>query len=301
MTICRPCIGLPCDNPADLASGIDSALYSAQDYSFIVQCPDGCYCPPGVFPQTISILASTIPPVIPPIIEPGMQIILQLQGCQSLIIRTLPAGSSQDAISQAAQSMQAEWAGQQAQCLAAQQQGVNCTAPIGDQLSVCNDAQTINCGYIGIINVPAGTSCDTLITTGLTSDQIAAAVAALKTRLNFLAANIFCPWFHVICDQSFTDQTGHGTEWTLIVNNESATKSFDSSGFQCTKLDGTVLQNSLQATIAPGALGIVVLDAQPGTPPNGFQFRYFGAVIFTYPNNLNGHNVRVIQGVNCGP
>src|SRR5882672_11554318 len=123
--ICRPCLALPCINPNDLSAGIDGAIYSALDFSFVLGCPPTCFCPPGLFPRTISILSSTIPPVVPPILEPGTPIILRLQGCNSLITRTLDSTSTQAEIVAAAQSMQAEWAGQQALCNALLVPGVN--------------------------------------------------------------------------------------------------------------------------------------------------------------------------------
>lgn len=191
-SICLPCIGLGCDNPSDLAAGIDGALYSALDYSFIVECPTGCFCPPGLFPQTITILASTIPPVIPPIFD-GSQIILRLQGCTSLITRTLSTDSSQAEIAAAAQSMQAEWAGQQALCNALLIPGVNCNNGGTDFVMVCNDDQSFTCSApAGQVDVPAGTFCQKLVTTGLTAAQIAAATAAIKANLNSLARNRDC-------------------------------------------------------------------------------------------------------------
>lgn len=208
-SICLPCIGIGCDNPADLAAGIDSAIYSSQDFSFIVDCPTGCFCPPGLFPRTITILASTILPVIPPILEPGAPIILRLQGCTSLITRTLLASSSQADIVAAAQSMQAEWAGQQALCIAALVPGVNCNT--GTSISVCNDAQTGWCGEV----TPAGTFCQTLNTTGLTASQIFAATAAVKANLNQLGAQRNCSG--LLCPFTFLRTAGSLAESVLRV------------------------------------------------------------------------------------
>lgn len=212
-SICLPCIGIGCDNPADLAAGIDSAIYSSQDFSFIVDCPTGCFCPPGLFPSTITILASTILPVIPPILEPGAPIILRLQGCTSLITRTLSTGSSQVDIVAAAQSMQAEWAGQQSLCLAALVPGVDCN--MGTSISVCNDAQTGWCGDV----VPAGTFCQTLNTTGLTASQITAATATLKTNLNKLGSQRNCSG--LLCPFTYQRIVGNPAQsvFTVLIQN----------------------------------------------------------------------------------
>lgn len=203
MAICRPCIGLtPCIDPSDLATGIDGALYSSLDFSFVVQCPPQCFCPSGLFPQTISILASTIPPVIPPINEPGAPIILRLQGCTSLITRTLSAGSSQSEIAAAAQSMQAEWAGQQALCNALLIPGVNCNT--GRTIDVCNDAQTFVCYNGQQFTTAAGTFCKNNVSVdGLTQTQIDALIASIKVNLNSMAKDQFCPAHEVVCTAAY--------------------------------------------------------------------------------------------------
>jgi hypothetical protein len=77
------------------------------------------------------------------------------------------------------------------------------------------------------------------------------------------------------------------------VDNFSAS-TFDSSSFQI--FDNTtnaLLQSSVQPSIAPGVVNVVVLDAQPGVPPAGFFMTYKGVRFFTYPNNLAGHTVVV--------
>jgi hypothetical protein len=230
--ICRPCLALPCDAPDVLASGIDTALYSSLDFSFIEDCPTGCICQPGLFPRTISILASTIPPVIPPILEPGEQIILRLQGCSSLITRTLVAGSTQAQIAAAAQSMQAEWAGQQALCIAMTLPGVNCNPANADFITVCNDAQTGWCGDV----VAAGTRCQRLQTAGLTQAQIDAATAQIKNNLNTIAlggvcASLLCPITVVT-----TSTPGVGQVNVLVTNV--GPKTVDLSGLQFCDLNG---------------------------------------------------------------
>ena len=224
MEVCRPCIGLGCDNPPDLAAGIDSAIFSALDYSFIVQCPTNCFCPPGLFPKTIVILASTIPPVIPPIDEGG-DIILRLQGCTSLITRILPAGSSQADIQSAAVSMQAEWAGQQSLCIALATPGVNCNT--GSSITVCNDEQDGWCGDV----TPAGFTCKNLVTTGLTQSQIDAAVAALKQQLNQIARLHNCLGW--LCPITLVRTNPGGNSIQLVlVKNVSLTQTIDISGLQ---------------------------------------------------------------------
>lgn len=296
LPICLPCIGLGCDNPTDLATGIDSSLYSALDYSFIVQCPPLCYCPPNLFPQTISILASTIPPVIPPILEPGEQIILRLQGCSALITRTLPAGSSQTAIAAAAQSMQAEWAGQQALCDALLVPGVNCNT--GTSISVCNDGQSICCPGGGLKIIPAGSVCQTLNTTGLTQDQINASITAIKANLNAQSIDLICPAWHVSCSITET-KLAAGSTITLNGHNLSLTDTFDSSSFQIRDNGGSFF-NSLQPTIAPNST-VVLQSIQGPQTPFAFTIWFKGFIIFTDPNGNGGLSRQVDVFVNCGP
>lgn len=287
LTICKPCLSLGCDNPPDLASGIDGALYSSLDFSFIVECPTGCFCPPGLFPRTISILASTIPPVIPPINEPGDPIILRLQGCTSLITRTLSAGSSQAEIAAAAQSMQAEWAGQQALCLAAQVPGVNCNT--GTSISVCNDAQNFDCPLSGQVTVLAGVFCEQLNTTGLSSSQIAAATAAIKARLNALARQSVCPFSGVVCAAEITFSP-FGNVFNLNITNNSAAN-YDGTNF-CATIDGPFTACGNQPAIPPGGT-LTDISISPGGPIGTLTLRYFGTVVYTisvpFPNTLTIH------------
>ena len=277
-TICRPCVGLPCDNPPDLAAGIDGAIYSALDYSFVVQCPQGCFCPPDLFPQTISILASTIPPVIPPIIEPGIPIILRLQGCSALITRTLDAGSTQDQINAAAQSMQAEWAGQQALCIALSTPGVNCNT--GDSISICNDAQDFVC-YTGTpIHVNAGIFCQTLVTTGLTAEQIAAQSAVIKTNLNTLAkdSNSDCPFAHQFCAivVNYTGLPGSRDIKYTLTNN--STVPFDATQLCIVLVNpGAGTFCGANNNVLPG--NSYSFDILPGVP-NHFRITYLGVALF---------------------
>jgi|SRR5437660_386185 len=295
--ICNPCIGLGinCDNPDDLSAGIDGAIYSALDFSFVIGCPPTCYCPPGLFPRTISILSSTIPPVIPPIIEPGEQIILRLQGCTSLITRTLDAGATQAQITAAAQSMQAEWAGQQALCNAMLVPGVNCTK--SDSISVCNDPQTIVCPYNGLTFViPGGTRCQTLVTTGLTPSQIAAAVAVIKANLNELASEDSCPFLHVFCGPTITTLPGGGGGAVSILAHNVGPSTFDTSSFQLFANVGFLIGNSVTPTVAPGITSTLI-SASPVMLP--FNVRYKGVIIYQ-GDSSSGANVNVTFQV-CNP
>jgi hypothetical protein len=275
MAICLPCIGLDCFNPDDLAAGIDNSIYSALDYDFLIDCPPGCRCPAGLFPMSIAILASTIPPVIPPIIEPGAPIILRLQGCTSLIVRTLVSTSTQADIAVAAQSMQAEWAGQQALCIALQTPGVNCA---GGNISICNDASTFTCSWSGVVTtVPAGIYCQQLNTTGLTQAQVDAATALIKANLNKNAKDSLCPFGGVICFPGFTT-IDSGNIIDLTVTNLSATKTFDSSGFRLVTTNGGTF-GPLHATLAPGATQPMI-NIAPGVGGGNYKFQYLGITFF---------------------
>ncbi len=302
MSICRVCQPIPCENPPDLASGIDGAIYSALDYSFIVTCPEHCYCPPGLFPQTISILASTIPPVIPPINEPQAPIILRLQGCSALITRTLPFTATQAEILIAAQSMQAEWAGQQALCNALLVPGVNCNT--GSSINVCNDAQHFVCTSNGAVtDVPAGTICDTLQTAGLTSDQIAAAIAVMKVRLNNLAISRLCPFNGIICPitELMTPGVGAANIIQINVHNVSAVNSFDSDPIVLC-LTGKTNCNPFHfgSPVLPGQNTNVTGGAAANYATSGFEVYYFDTLIFTDPNAAPTGTRFVTIQVGCG-
>lgn len=202
--ICKPCIGLDCFQPNDLAAPIDSAIYSSLSYSFIVDCPKGCFCPPGLFPRTISILASTIPPVLIPINEGnGTSLILRLQACDGTILtRTLDSAATQDQIKSAAQSLQSEWAGRQSLCIAQSTLGVNCNT--GRTIDVCNDAQTFVCYNGQQFTTAAGTFCKNNVSVdGLTQTQIDALIASIKVNLNSMAKDQFCPAHEVVCTAAY--------------------------------------------------------------------------------------------------
>ena len=171
--------------------------------------------------------------------------------------------------------MQAEWAGQQALCNAAALPGVNCNT--GNSIQVCNDVQTFFCGSSGgNITIPAGTSCQTLITTGLTQAQIDAATLVIKANLNAQVIAAFCGY---LCPISLSFQGAGGTQVTVDVHNVGAVV-FDSSTFQMCHLDGSNCFNSVQPTVNPGATVTVISVASAFFQANGFQVRYKGGVIF---------------------
>lgn len=275
---CRLCQALPCVNPPDLAAGIDGAIYSALDYSFIVDCPEGCYCPPSLFPQTISILASTIPPVVPPIPESGAPIILRLQGCTSLIMRTLNPIATQAEILAAAQSMQAEWAGQQSLCNALLIPGVNCDGAGATSIQVCNDGETFICPYSGPIVILPNTLCETLITTGLTQAQIDAAVAQIKANLNLNAHNIQC--LRVVCFFNLV-VTPQGANTDVIIHQRNAGlfTNWDTSRC-CIVVPGVFATPQCGfGVIAPGITAIT--PSISGPVPHAFSITVDGVVIYS--------------------
>lgn len=278
MAICRICNPIPCDNPPDLAAGIDSAIYSALDYSFEVTCPENCYCPPGLFPRVISILSSVIPPVIPPINEPGAPIILRLQGCSALITRTLDSTATQTQIVAAAQSMMAEWAGQQALCNALLVPGVNCNTG-STFIDVCNDPQNFICAApAGTVAVPACAFTERLNTTGLTQAQIDAAVAQIKANLNNQAQNQNCLKAVCFVNVVYSGLPGSQDIKYDVTNNNVITP-VDATQL-CIVLTGPGSGTFCGAiTVAPGG-GHYVFDILPAFP-NTFKITYQGRIVFT--------------------
>lgn len=277
-SICLPCLGLDCFQPNDLAAPIDSAIYSSLNYSFIVECPQNCFCPPGLFPRTISILASVIPPVLVPTNEgSGTNLILRLQGCTSLITRTLSTGSSQAEIAAAAQSMQAEWAGQQALCNALLIPGVNCNNGGTDFVMVCNDDQSFTCSApAGHVDVPAGTFCQKLVTTGLTAAQITAATSAIKANLNSLARNRDCVGTVCFAQIVYTGLPGSRDIKYDVTNNGSTP--FDATQL-CITLEGPGAGTFCGAAqVAPGG-GHYAFDISPAAQ-NVFKITYAGRLVF---------------------
>ncbi len=297
--ICRPCIGLGCDNPDDLAAGVDTAIYSTQDFSFIVQCPPKCFCPPGLFPQTISILASVIPPVLVPINEgPGTTLILRLQGCISLITRTLDASSTQSQIAAAAQSMFAEWAGQQANCIALLEPGVSCATMI----DICNDAIVFPC-FTGDVTIPAGIYCQKLATDGLTPSQIASQTAAIKAALNNQAIAANCPGAGLICQITYTPTILLGfSSVAIFIHNVSAVTK-DLSPFQLCVYGG-VPDPTCYPPFGPPATSIApsstILWASSASPlPTSFDLFYASQVIAHAGVIPIGHGFQVDVTIGC--
>lgn len=107
------CDGIPPD--AQSYSLQDALYFSGTPVTAIVTCPPGATCIPGTYPATITYPPGTF--VIPNVpLVPGQPIVLSLQGCQSLVSITLPAGSSPATIQAAVDSIIAQVATQQAQC-----------------------------------------------------------------------------------------------------------------------------------------------------------------------------------------
>jgi len=107
---CNVCVPLVCEPDNLFPAGGVAALV---DFSFVIECPPGFFC--FTDKKTIKIGSDKIPPVKQP--PPfGETITLRLQGCQSLIIRVLPANADPSQIAAAIAAMQAEWASQQAMC-----------------------------------------------------------------------------------------------------------------------------------------------------------------------------------------
>lgn len=93
----------------------DAAFFNSRTISILVNCPPGRQCAPGTYPKVFNYPRGTF--VIP---DPGpcsgFPIILQLAGCQSLIIRSVPCGSSSAVIQAAADVVIQLAAQQQAEC-----------------------------------------------------------------------------------------------------------------------------------------------------------------------------------------
>ncbi len=296
---CRPCQGIPCDNPPDLAAGIDGAIYSALDYSFEVTCPDKCYCPPGTFPRVISILASTIPPVVPPIAEPSAPIILRLQGCTSLITHTLNSTATQSEIAAAAQSMQAEWAGQQSLCNALLVPGVNCQGAGATSIQVCNDGEDFICPYRGPIIILPNILCETLITTGLTQAQIDAATAQIKANLNENAHNAQC--LRAVCSFSVVI-AAIGANTTVVIhqhNGSLVASNWDTSRI-CISVPGVFAPPGACGATGPLAPGGDSITPSINMPvPNPFSITIDGVVIYDVPFPLANTSYTVFMTLNC--
>lgn len=99
--------------PGDLDYG--SAIYPTQGFSFVVNCPPGYFCRPGIFPVTITIDKSRIPPVIIPPPGPNGNPVT-LQSCSGTITRIIPPNATPTQIQVIAGQMQYTWAQEQATC-----------------------------------------------------------------------------------------------------------------------------------------------------------------------------------------
>jgi hypothetical protein len=193
--------------------------------------------------------------------------------------------------------MQAEWAGQQAICIARMVPGVNCTSH--QFITICNDPNSFFCATTGgTVVIPACAFTQQLNVFGLTQTQIDAATAIIKANLNQQATDSFCPFFGVACSINETNGAAGG-EIDIFVQNVATLTSFDSSTLQCCKLDGSNCTNSVQPTVAP----LTTLNCISFQGPNSilpFIIKYKGVTIFTDPNNNSGFNRNVTIGVNCG-
>lgn len=122
MTTLVPCTARLCSQISGVGPVTDVTIYSLQDsilfngvpLSFLVTCPAGYYCPPGSFPRVITYPPGTF--VIPQPLTGGFPIVLQLQGCQTLVSRTLAADATADEIQAAANEIILEVGEQQAEC-----------------------------------------------------------------------------------------------------------------------------------------------------------------------------------------
>lgn len=116
MSECQPCQTIDCTVPDDLDT------YSLQSWinflsptlGFIVQCPVGYQCAPGLFPRTVTYPPGRFVIVYPP--NPPDGYVLRLQGCQSEVTRTVPAGATQEIIDALLLQIITEVGQQQAEC-----------------------------------------------------------------------------------------------------------------------------------------------------------------------------------------
>lgn len=113
-----------CADISGIGPASDLTIYNIQNalffngtpLSFVVECPPGYYCRPGLFPMTFTYPTGTFIIPIPPPTQSSFPIVLSLQGCQGVVTVTLPAGSSQAAIKNASQLLISQVAAQQAKC-----------------------------------------------------------------------------------------------------------------------------------------------------------------------------------------
>jgi len=94
----------------------DALFFNGTPLSFLIQCPTGQVCPPGLFPRVFTYPPGTFYFPIPPAEPCFTNIVLSYLGCQSNITRVLPCGSSPALINAAAQQIIQEAGQQQAEC-----------------------------------------------------------------------------------------------------------------------------------------------------------------------------------------
>jgi hypothetical protein len=118
-------VALSCATRTCADSGVpDVEIYNLQDalffngtpLSFLIQCPNGQVCPPGVFPRLFTYPPGTFYFPQPPPGPCSTNIVLEMRGCESTVTRVLPCGSSPALINAAAQQIIEEVAEQQANC-----------------------------------------------------------------------------------------------------------------------------------------------------------------------------------------
>jgi hypothetical protein len=116
------CTARRCADISGVGPQADVTLYNLQDrlffngvpLSFILTCQPGYVCPPGLFPRVVTYPPGTFVIPFPP--TGGFPIVLQLQGCESLVTRTLDADATADEIAAAANEIILEVAAQEAVC-----------------------------------------------------------------------------------------------------------------------------------------------------------------------------------------
>lgn len=120
-TLVVPCRTRLCADISGIGPRSDLTLYNLQEaiyfnespISILADCPAGHYCPAGTFPKvfTYPIGRFTIP-----VVNNGDSILLQLQGCMSIVSTVLSANATDSEIQAEADSIILEVAQQQAQC-----------------------------------------------------------------------------------------------------------------------------------------------------------------------------------------
>lgn len=128
-----PCAIKPvCPNtPSDLAiyNLQDSLVFNGVALTLLMECPSDYYCPPGMFPRTVTYPPGTFIVPIPPLTT-GFPIVLTIAGCEQDLNTVLPAGSTQAQATAAANELIALAAAQQARCDAIRLAGPRLPVPI---------------------------------------------------------------------------------------------------------------------------------------------------------------------------